>query len=122
MEMREVLGIEAARYFIINEISYTMREHGMDIDPRHMQLLGDVMTYKGELASFEKATVHLFDAVFHMKEDTVEGVSECMNIGTGSFQVVRKLMISEEDSKMKPTVFEAAWDKCYKKRGVVGGW
>ncbi|KAF8433614.1 hypothetical protein BGX38DRAFT_1275957 [Terfezia claveryi] len=142
MEMREVLGIEAARYSIINEISYTMREHGMDIDPRHMQLLGDVMTYKGEvlgitrfglakmrdsvlqLASFEKTTDHLFDAAFHMKKDAVEGVSECiilgqsMSIGTGSFQVVRRLMMSEEDLRMNPTVFEAAWDRCYKKRAV----
>lgn len=99
------------------------------------------MTYKGEvlgitrfglakmrdsvlqLASFEKTTDHLFDAAFHMKKDAVEGVSECiilgqsMSIGTGSFQVVRRLMMSEEDLRMKPAVFEVAWDRWYKKRG-----
>ena len=114
----------------------------MDIDPRHMQLLGDVMTYKGEvlgitrfglakmrdsvlqLASFEKTTDHLFDAAFHMKKDAVEGVSECiilgqsMSIGTGSFQVVRKLMMSKDDLKMRPTVFESAWERCYKIKGT----
>ena len=119
-----------------------MREHGMDIDPRHMQLLGDVMTYKGEvlgitrfglakmrdsvlqLASFEKTTDHLFDAAFHMKKDAVEGVSECiilgqsMSLGTGSFQVVRKLMMSKDDLKMKQTVFESAWEGCYKTKGT----
>jgi DNA-directed RNA polymerase III subunit RPC1 len=41
-----VLGIEAARQTIINEIQYTMQSHDMNIDPRHVMLLGDVMTYK----------------------------------------------------------------------------
>lgn len=77
METCEVLGIEAARSTIYNEIQHTMRSHGMSIDPRHVMLLGDVMTYKGEvlgitrfgvqkmkdsvlmLASFEKTTDHL---------------------------------------------------------------
>jgi len=77
METCEVLGIEAARQTIYNEIQHTMTSHGMSIDPRHVMLLGDVMTYKGEvlgitrfgvqkmkdsvlmLASFEKTTDHL---------------------------------------------------------------
>lgn len=137
MEMREVLGIEAARQTIIGEISYTMREHGMDVDPRHMQLLGDVMTYKGEvlgitrfglskmrdsvlqLASFEKTTDHLFEAALHMKRDKVEGVSECiilgqsMKIGTGAFQVVRRLMMSDNDLRKRKTVFESTWKKLH---------
>ncbi len=41
-----MLGIEAARKTIINEINYTMKSHGMSIDPRHVMLLGDVMSYK----------------------------------------------------------------------------
>lgn len=40
------MGIEAARRTIINEIQYTMKSHDMIIDPRHVMLLGDVMTYK----------------------------------------------------------------------------
>lgn len=77
METQQVLGIEAARSTIYNEIQTTMKSHGMSIDPRHVMLLGDVMTYKGEvlgitrfgvqkmkdsvlmLASFEKTTDHL---------------------------------------------------------------
>ena len=46
IEVSAVLGIEAARQTIINEIQYTMKSHGMIIDPRHVMLLGDVMTYK----------------------------------------------------------------------------
>jgi DNA-directed RNA polymerase III subunit RPC1 len=36
IEMEEVLGIEAARQTIINEIKYTMESHGMKIDIRHI--------------------------------------------------------------------------------------
>ncbi|KAK9241435.1 hypothetical protein V1525DRAFT_393139 [Lipomyces kononenkoae] len=49
LEMRQTLGIEAARFSIIDEIAETMSQYGMSIDPRHIQLLGDVMTYKGEV-------------------------------------------------------------------------
>lgn len=77
-----------------------MQSHGMSIDPRHVMLLGDVMTYKGEvlgitrfgvqkmkdsvlmLASFEKTTDHLFDASLYSKIDEIEGVSECIIMGT----------------------------------------
>lgn len=46
MEAESTLGIEAARKCIINEITYTMKSHGMTIDTRHITLLGDVMTSK----------------------------------------------------------------------------
>lgn len=46
IEVASVLGIEAARQTIINEIQYTMKSHDMIIDPRHVMLLGDVMTSK----------------------------------------------------------------------------
>ncbi|RXK37437.1 DNA-directed RNA polymerase III subunit RPC1 [Tremella mesenterica] len=100
METAEVLGIEAARTTIYNEIQHTMQSHGMSIDPRHVMLLGDVMTYKGEvlgitrfgvqkmkdsvlmLASFEKTTDHLFDASLFSKKDEIQGVSECIIMGT----------------------------------------
>ena len=128
METREVLGIEAARKTIIDEITSVMGD--MDIDPRHMQLLADVMTYKGEilgitrfglakmrdsvlqLASFEKTPDHLFDAAFHMKKDRIEGVSECiimgqsMAVGTGAFHVVRRLAIAPDGLRRKDTPFE----------------
>jgi len=133
MECRDVLGIEAARTTIAVEIGEVMKD--MNIDPRHMQLLADVMTYKGEvlgitrfglskmrdsvlqLASFEKTPDHLFEAAAGMKTDQIEGVSECiimgqtMSVGTGAFQVVRRLGIRDSDVKQKPTLFEDAWKK-----------
>ncbi|ODQ78217.1 hypothetical protein BABINDRAFT_65579 [Babjeviella inositovora NRRL Y-12698] len=130
LEVFEVLGIEAARSSIVGEIDYTMSKHGMSVDPRHIQLLGDVMTYKGEvlgitrfglskmrdsvlqLASFEKTTDHLFDASFYMKTDAVEGVSECiilgqtMTIGTGAFQVVKQTHVDAAELQSRTTLFE----------------
>ncbi|CCO37689.1 DNA-directed RNA polymerase III subunit C1 [Rhizoctonia solani AG-1 IB] len=99
MEVEQVLGIEAARKTIIGEIQYTMQSHGMNVDPRHIMLLGDVMTYKGQvlgitrfgvakmkdsvlmLASFEKTTDHLFDAAGYAKNDNISGVSESIIMG-----------------------------------------
>ena len=58
IEVAQVLGIEAARQTIINEIQYTMKSHDMIIDPRHVMLLGDVMSYKVCLLDqFEEVTV-----------------------------------------------------------------
>ncbi|XP_051928207.1 DNA-directed RNA polymerase III subunit RPC1 [Hippocampus zosterae] len=113
-EVEKTLGIEAARLTIINEIQYTMVNHGMSIDRRHVMLLADLMSYKGEilgitrfglakmkesalmLASFEKTADHLFDAAYFGQKDSVCGVSESiitgnpMNIGTGLFKLRQK--------------------------------
>lgn len=112
LEMQNVLGIEAARTMISNEIGYIMRAYGITVDRRHLLLLSDVMSFKGEilgitrfgvakmresvlmLASFEKTTDHLFDAAVHYRNDTIVGVSECIimgipvPIGTGLFKIL----------------------------------
>ena len=80
METAEVLGIEAARNVIIDEIKFTIGQYGIQIDNRHVQLLADEMTYKGQvlgitrfgiqkmkqsvlmLASFEMTTDHLYNS------------------------------------------------------------
>ena len=114
MEVEKVLGIEAARKTTMDEIQYTMRSHGMDIDDRHVTLLADVMTFRGEvlgitrfgvpkmrqsvlmLASFEKTTDHLFEAAVHSRVDAVAGVSECIimgipiPLGTGIFKLLQR--------------------------------
>jgi len=45
-EVEKTLGIEAARSTIMKEIVYTMVNHGMSIDMRHVMLLADLMTFK----------------------------------------------------------------------------
>jgi len=59
IEVAQVLGIEAARQTIIYEIQYTMKSHGMSIDPRHVMLLGDVMTYKASDSALRKLIILL---------------------------------------------------------------
>ena len=49
LEVAATLGIEAARTMIIKEIKSTMENHGISIDERHLKLLADTMTYKGEV-------------------------------------------------------------------------
>ncbi|XP_077482360.1 DNA-directed RNA polymerase III subunit RPC1 isoform X1 [Stigmatopora argus] len=128
-EVEKTLGIEAARSTIINEIQYTMVNHGMSIDRRHVMLLADLMSYKGEilgitrfglakmkesvlmLASFEKTADHLFDAAYFGQKDTVCGVSECiimgipMNIGTGLFKLLHKTERDPSPAK-RPLLFD----------------
>jgi DNA-directed RNA polymerase III subunit RPC1 len=114
IEVEQTLGVEAARAQISSEISYIMNAYGIGIDSRHLLLLSDVMTFKGEvlgitrfgvskmresvlmLASFEKTTDHLFDAAAHGKQDAIIGVSECIimgipiPLGTGLFKLLKK--------------------------------
>jgi DNA-directed RNA polymerase III subunit RPC1 len=99
IEVETVLGVEAARTKIVAEILEIMNAYGIGIDIRHLLLLADVMTFRGEvlgitrfgvakmresvfmLASFEKTTDHLFDAAVHGRMDELVGVTECIIIG-----------------------------------------
>ncbi|PIA38793.1 hypothetical protein AQUCO_02700174v1 [Aquilegia coerulea] len=115
IEVEKTLGIEAARKCIIDEIQKTMNEYKMNIDIRHMMLLADQMTNKGEVlgmtrygvqkmndsvlmqASFEKTEDHLFGAAYNGRHDNIEGVTECiimgipMQMGTGAFKVRQRV-------------------------------
>jgi DNA-directed RNA polymerase III subunit RPC1 len=126
MEVASVLGIEAARETIIDQIQYTMSQHGMSIDSRHTMLLADCMTNRGEvlgitrfgiakmkesvlmLASFEKTTDHLFDAALHGRVDKVTGVSESiimgipMPTGTGMFKLIQEPCMSDTALLQQP--------------------
>lgn len=114
-EVQRVLGIEAARKTIIDEMQSTMSSHKIAVDIRHLMLLADIMTFKGTtlgiqrtgvqkmkdsvlmLASFEKTTDHLFDAAVYNRKDSIQGVSECIIVGapvplgTGSFKLIKKV-------------------------------
>ena len=114
VDMLDVCGIEAARLTIASEIHFIMSSYGITVDSRHLLLLADIMTFRGEvlgitrfgvakmresvlmLASFEKTTDHLFDAAVHARQDAIVGISECIimgvpvPIGTGLFKLLHK--------------------------------
>ncbi len=122
MELEEVLGIEAARELVMQEVEYIFGRYGLSIDSRHLKLLADVMSYRGQilgitrfgiakmkesvlmLASFEKTADHLFDAAVHARKDDILGVSECIitggtiPLGTGMF----KLLAEWENDNLPP--------------------
>lgn len=126
LEVELTLGVEAARTQISNEISYIMSAYGIGIDRRHLLLLSDVMTFKGEvlgitrfgvskmresvlmLASFEKTTDHLFDAAVHGRTDAIVGVSECIimgiqiPLGTGLFKLLKKANVPIKNVEDRP--------------------
>ncbi|VDN53841.1 unnamed protein product [Dracunculus medinensis] len=128
LTVAKVLGIEAARTSIIQEILSTMQNHGITLDRRHVTLLADYMTFRGEvlgitrnglvkmkesvllLASFEKTMDHLFEAAFFSQEDKISGVSESIilgtpiNVGTGLFKILHKS--SPVNTSRQKTIFE----------------
>merc|ERR1711872_1120507 len=111
------------------EVAYTMESHGMSIDIRHVMLLADLMTCRGEvlgitrhglakmkesvlmLASFEKTSDHLFDAAYYGQKDAIQGVSECiimgipMSVGTGLMQ----LLFTHKSQEPRPSR-RVLWD------------
>lgn len=127
IEVWKVLGIEAARATIMKEIHTTMESHGLNVDPRHVALLADIMTYRGEvlgitrfgiakmkesvlmLASFEKTADHLFEAALRGTADDISGVSECiimgtpMPVGTGLFTLAQHTLPQPQLPEILPS-------------------
>lgn len=119
LDVAQILGIEAARTLIVTEILDTMAGHGIGLDQRHVMLLADLMTFKGEvlgitrnglvkmkesvlmLASFERTTDHLFDAAYYGQQDKIDGVSDSiilgvpMRVGTGLFKLLARATCPE---------------------------
>jgi len=126
MEVEQSLGIEAARTLIVKEIQEIFGNYGIKIDVRHVNLLADTMTYRGEvlgitrfgiekmrdsvlmLASFEKTADHLFDAAVRGRVDNIDGVSECIimgipvPLGTGFFKLLHKVHGKKPPSRGLP--------------------
>ena len=115
MEVYDVLGIEAAREIIYNEIADVLEFDGSYLNYHHMALLCDRMTYNSKLvsifrhginndnigpiakASFEETPEMFLRAARHAELDTMRGVSANIMcgqegfVGTNVFQVVLNL-------------------------------
>ncbi|MFA5303192.1 MAG: DNA-directed RNA polymerase subunit A'' [Candidatus Nanoarchaeia archaeon] len=113
-ELNKVLGVEAARTAIVEEVMNVFNEQGLSIDIRHLMLMADVMTHDGIVkgigrygvsgqkssvlarASFEVALKHLFSAAVHSEVDELTGVVENVMInqpipvGTGAYKLKLK--------------------------------
>ncbi|HIH20130.1 TPA: DNA-directed RNA polymerase subunit A' [Candidatus Micrarchaeota archaeon] len=99
MEIGRVLGIEAARNAIIQEINKVMEMQDLHVDDRHIMLIADGMTFLGEVSSvgrhglagkkksvlaraaFEETAKHLLHACIYGEEDDLKGIAENIIIG-----------------------------------------
>ncbi len=113
-EIEEVLGIEAARNALIQEIVNTLEEQGLEVDLRHISLLADMMTVDGEVkpigrhgvagekvstlarAAFEITVENLIRASIVGETDRLEGIIENIivgkpiRLGTGIVELIAK--------------------------------
>ncbi len=99
MEISRVLGTEAGRNAIVNEIMKVLDAQGLKVDVRHIMLIADSMTCKGKIksigrhglagekasvlarAAFEETAKHLLNASVRGEEDLLRGVTENIIIG-----------------------------------------
>ncbi|MCX6768004.1 MAG: DNA-directed RNA polymerase subunit A' [Candidatus Micrarchaeota archaeon] len=99
VEISKVLGIEAARNSIITEIVKVLDAQDLKVDLRHIMLIADAMTLKGEVksigrhglagekasvlarAAFEETAKHLLKACVYGESDPLKGVTENIIIG-----------------------------------------
>lgn len=103
-------GIEAANKVIIKEIQNVFNVYGIVVDPRHLSLVADYMTYNGifepmsrkgmeasssplQQMSFESSLIFLREAVLNAKFDNLRSASSCLMVGqpcrsgTGAFSL-----------------------------------
>ena len=99
-QIYEVLGIEAARNAIVDELKKTLDEQGLDVDIRHLMLVADMMTRDGVIrqtgrygivstkdsvlsrAAFEITVPVLKNAAMRGEEDKLKGVTESLIVGS----------------------------------------
>ena len=126
-EIYEVLGIEAARQAIMNEVSEVMEDNY--INYHHLSLMCDRMTCCDKLvafnrygingdnigpiakASFERTPQMFLDAAVHAELDNMRGVSANVMcgqegyFGTSAFQVLMNMeMVKQQQSKQSGSV------------------
>lgn len=51
LEVEQVLGVEAARRVVIDELLAVMEGHGVEVNVRHVMLLADVMTNRVSISN-----------------------------------------------------------------------
>lgn len=98
-EMAEIFGIETACYILFNEIKGVLSYDGSYINPRHILLIADLMTFRGYLmpitrhginridtgvlakASFEETIDMITEAAAFSGKDALNGVTENVIVG-----------------------------------------
>ncbi|MEK6978011.1 MAG: DNA-directed RNA polymerase subunit A'' [Candidatus Hydrothermarchaeota archaeon] len=120
IEIEKVLGIEAARNAIINEILDTLDEQGLMVDIRHLMLIAEMMCVDGTVkaigrhgvsgekasvlarAAFEITVDHLLKAGIKGEVEELAGIVENVivgrpvRLGTGMVELVMRRELPEK--------------------------
>ena len=123
-EIRDILGIEAARQAVINEVFKVIENQGLNVDIRHIMLISDTMSFTGKVrgitrygvvndkssvlarASFETPVKHIINAALIGETDPLSSVVEnvminqMIPVGTGLPKLVAQIN-KKEDKKKK---------------------
>lgn len=113
-EVKEVLGIEAARNLLLLEIYKTLQQQGLDVNVRFLSLVADTMCFSGDImpigrygvagkkasvlarAGFEETTKHLIEAGVKNLKDELKGpfenimIGNIAKVGTGRVEITIK--------------------------------
>ncbi len=99
IETHKVLGIEAARQAIVNELTFTFENNGISINKRHIYILADLMCFGGRVkgivrtgitgektspfarAAFEETVKHILNAAFIGETENLSGITENLIVG-----------------------------------------
>jgi len=124
-EIEKVLGIEAARQIIIEEVFKVIESQGLNVDVRHVMLVADTMCSTGTIrgitrygvvrekasvlarASFETPVRHIISAALKGEIDKLDSVVEnvminqLVPIGTGLPSLVTKIKTTKFHSPVK---------------------
>ncbi|CAN6220809.1 unnamed protein product [Urochloa humidicola] len=111
--MLKTYGVEAARATIIQEVNNVFEPYGIKVDPRHLSMIADFMTFDGGYRpmnrlgigqfstspfgkmTFETATKFIVEAATHGEADYLESPSAsiCLGkpakVGTGIFELLQ---------------------------------
>ncbi|EFA05003.1 DNA-directed RNA polymerase I subunit RPA1-like Protein [Tribolium castaneum] len=113
-KMAETYGIEAAMKIIVKEVQDVFNVYGIKVDPRHLSLIADYMTFNGtfeplsrkgmessasplQQMTFESSLTFLRNATIGGKRDNLTNPSSCLMVGkpcvtgTGCFEVLHKM-------------------------------
>lgn len=124
-EIERTLGIEAAQEYVFNELSDAMKQTGAVVDPRHLHLVADAMTYTGSAkpftapgmdtgstlraASFEQCLKNFVRGALAGNTSTTDGVTESIVVGravksgTGAVTVLKAPCISYSEEEYNPS-------------------
>nr|CAB3468405.1 unnamed protein product [Digitaria exilis] len=113
--MLNTYGVEAARASILQQVQGVFAPYGIEVDPRHLSMIADFMTFDGGYRpmsrlgmgqfstspfgkmTFETATKFIVEAATHGEADSLESpsASVCLGkppkVGTGCFELLQNL-------------------------------